>query len=206
MACSPSGSSVHGILQARRLGWVAIPFSRGSRLRDQSHDSCLLHWRAGSLPLVPPGKPSIKSFIKTYFFHLKKKLTIFKFILRLASLQGIHDLNSPIGGQTHIALETQNLTSGPPGNSQGPISCHFPCFRHFLLHLYTSFSIFPGGSSGKESTFQCRRCGSVPGSGKFPGEGNGYPLQYSCLENPMDRRAWWATVHGVTKSWTRLSD
>ena len=38
-----------------------------------------------------------------------------------------------------------------------------------------------------------------------PGEGNGYPLQYSCLENAMDREAWWATVHGVTKSWTRLS-
>ena len=40
----------------------------------------------------------------------------------------------------------------------------------------------------------------------FPGEGNGNPLQYSCLENPMDRGAWWATVHRVTKSWTRLSD
>ena len=41
--------------------------------------------------------------------------------------------------------------------------------------------------------------------GRSPGEGNGNPLQYSCLENPMDREAWWATVHGVTKSWTRLS-
>ena len=45
--------------------------------------------------------------------------------------------------------------------------------------------------------------GSVPGSGRSPGEGNGYPLQYSCLENPMDRGAWWARVHGVAKSWTR---
>ena len=44
--------------------------------------------------------------------------------------------------------------------------------------------------------------GSVPGLGRSPGEGNGNPLQYSCLENPMDREAWWATVHGVTKSWT----
>ena len=41
---------------------------------------------------------------------------------------------------------------------------------------------------------------------KPPGEGNGNPLQYSCLENPLDRGAWWATIHGVTKSWTRLSD
>ena len=47
--------------------------------------------------------------------------------------------------------------------------------------------------------------GSVPGSGRSPGEGNGNPLQYSCLENSMDREAWWATVHGVAKNWTRLS-
>ena len=45
----------------------------------------------------------------------------------------------------------------------------------------------------------------IPGSGRSPGEGNGNPLQYSCLENPMDRRAWWATVHGVAKSQIRLS-
>ena len=48
--------------------------------------------------------------------------------------------------------------------------------------------------------------GSIPGSRRSPGGGNGNPLQYSCLENPMDRGAWWATVHGVAKSWTRLSD
>ena len=47
-----------------------------------------------------------------------------------------------------------------------------------------------------------RDMGSIPGSGRSPGEGHGNPLQYSCLENPMDRGVWWATVHGVTKSWT----
>ena len=47
--------------------------------------------------------------------------------------------------------------------------------------------------------------GSIPGSGRSPGEGDGYPLQYSCLENPMDRGAWWATVHEVAKSQTGLS-
>ena len=47
---------------------------------------------------------------------------------------------------------------------------------------------------------------SIPGSERSPGEGNGNPVQYSCLENPMDRGAWWATVHGVAKSRTRLSD
>ena len=48
--------------------------------------------------------------------------------------------------------------------------------------------------------------GSIPGSGRSPGERNGNPLQYSCLENPIDRGAWWATVHRVTKSRTKLSD
>ena len=58
----------------------------------------------------------------------------------------------------------------------------------------------------KISTCSAGDLGSIPGSGRSPGEGNGYPLQYSWLENPMDRGAWWATVRGVTKSWTRLSD
>ena len=59
---------------------------------------------------------------------------------------------------------------------------------------------FPCGSEVKESA--CRNAGdlgSIPGSGRSPGEGNGYPLQYCCLENPMDEEDWWATVHGVRK-------
>ena len=67
---------------------------------------------------------------------------------------------------------------------------------------------FMGGASGKESTCQYRRhrdMGLLPGSGRSPGVGNGNPLQYSCLENPMDREAWRATVQGVTKSWTQMS-
>ena len=65
---------------------------------------------------------------------------------------------------------------------------------------------FPGGSEGKASACNAGDLGSIPGSGRPPGEGNDNPLQYSCLENPMDGGAWWATVHGVTKSRTRLSD
>ena len=65
---------------------------------------------------------------------------------------------------------------------------------------------FPGGSDGKESACNAGDLGLIPESGRSPGEGNGYPLQYFCLENPMDRRAWWATVHGVAKSQTRLSN
>ena len=64
---------------------------------------------------------------------------------------------------------------------------------------------FPGGSEDKASACNVGDPGSIPGLGRSPGEGNGNPLQYSCLENPMDRGAWWATVHGVAKSRTQPS-
>ena len=67
----------------------------------------------------------------------------------------------------------------------------------------------PRWLSGKESSCQRRDAGDaglIPGSGRSPGEGNSNPPQYRCLGNPMDRGAWWATVHGVAKSWTRHSD
>ena len=63
---------------------------------------------------------------------------------------------------------------------------------------------FPGGSVGKESACNAGDLGLIPGSGKFPGEGNGNPLQYYCLKNPMDRGAWWDTVHGIIKSPAQL--
>ena len=65
------------------------------------------------------------------------------------------------------------------------------------LHYY-----FPGGSDGKASAYNAGDLGSIPGSGRSPGEGNGNPLQYSCLDNPVDGGAWSATVHRVTKNWT----
>ena len=57
-----------------------------------------------------------------------------------------------------------------------------------------------------QSAYNAGDLGSIPGPGRSPGEGNGNPLQYSCLENPMDGEAWQTTVHGVAKSWTQLSD
>ena len=65
---------------------------------------------------------------------------------------------------------------------------------------------FPGDPEVKVSACNEGELGSIPESGKSPGEGNGNPLQYSCLENPMDGGAWWATVHRVAKSRTRLSN
>ena len=67
-------------------------------------------------------------------------------------------------------------------------------------------ALLPGGSEVKVSACNAGDPGSIPGLGRSPGEGNGNPLQYSCLENPKDRGAWWATVYGVAKSRTRLSD
>ena len=72
-------------------------------------------------------------------------------------------------------------------------------FELGVCYLLTGFS---GGSDGKESTCNVGDPGSIPGSGRSPGEENGNPLQYSCMKNPMDRGAWWATVHGVAKNRT----
>ena len=77
--------------------------------------------------------------------------------------------------------------------------------RVVITFLATLLS-FPGGSDGKESACNVEGLGSIPVSGRFPGEGNGHPLQYTCLENPMGGGAWWAAVHGVAKSPTRLSN
>ena len=72
---------------------------------------------------------------------------------------------------------------------------------------YNHIMGFPDGSEVKASACNAGDPGSISGSrGRSPGERNGNPLQYSCLENPMDGGAWWATVHGVAKSQTRLSD
>ena len=73
------------------------------------------------------------------------------------------------------------------------------------MEHYTILS-FPSGSDSKESACNAGDLGSTPGLGRSPGGGHGNPLQCSYLENPMDRGAWWAAVHGVTKGRTQLSD
>ena len=68
------------------------------------------------------------------------------------------------------------------------------------ITVATYYCSFPGGSDGKESACNAGDPASIPGWGRSPGEGNGNPLQYSCLENPMDRGARWAIVHAVEQS------
>ena len=75
----------------------------------------------------------------------------------------------------------------------------------FLDDTAFKFGSLPGSSDGKESTCNARCPGLIPGSGTFPGEGNGTLLHYSCLDNSMDGEAWQATVHGVTKSQMQLN-
>ena len=93
---------------------------------------------------------------------------------------------------------------------QDPLCLVF-CFISLLvltsiwLKLYV-YKGFPGGSDGKASACSVTGSPSIPELGRSPGEENGKPFQYSCLENSMDRGAWQATVHGVTKSWTWLSN
>ena len=93
-----------------------------------------------------------------------------------------------------------------PGLSQ-PEALSFLCKTRFFLLLREQKQLMLWRRYGKETACQWRRPGEmdlIPGWGRSPGGGHSNPFQYSCLENPMDRGAWWATVHGVTKSWTRL--
>ena len=105
---------------------------------------------------------------------------------------GWEDLDASCGSQlpclftySHIIIEGVSTGLGP----QNSVLPNWGC---------------PGGSDNKESSCNAGDPGSIPGSGRSPGEGNSNPFQYSCLENPLDREAWWATVHGVATSQTRL--
>ena len=83
-------------------------------------------------------------------------------------------------------------------------SIHLHFFRDLKKLLFSHLKTVSGDSDGKESTCHAGDPGSIPGLGRSPGEGNGNPLQYSCLGNSRERVTWWATVHGVTK--TQLSN
>ena len=85
-------------------------------------------------------------------------------------------------------------------------SWHFCNKAKSKYQIQVSKLNLPGGSDDKESACSAGHPGSIPGSGRYPGEGNGNSLQYSCLENSMYRGAWPATDHGVTESQTQLSD
>ena len=87
-----------------------------------------------------------------------------------------------------------NERSFEPVNTASVFSISFPSVTSLVAQMV------------KHLAYNAGDLGSIPGSGRSSGKGNGNPLQYSCLENPMDGEAWWTTVHGVSKSGTQLSD
>ena len=104
----------------------------------------------------------------------------------------------------NLSSLTRDPTWAPAVKALGP--------NHWTARVPTNVFLsnpkwgFPDSSVGKESACNAGDPGLTPGLGRFPGEGNGNPFQYSCLENSRDRGAWWATAHGITKSQTQLSD
>ena len=100
------------------------------------------------------------------------------------------------------------LEKCPGSSSLGGAKSKLLVFVTIVCKLTSSDRVkgLPRWLSGKKSACYAGDMGSIPGSGRSPGEGNDNPLQYSCLENPLDRGAWQATVHGVAKSQTQLSD
>ena len=105
-----------------------------------------------------------------------------------------------------LKLELMVESFGSCSNTDCCISLVDGGGRIYFVTPSTYDSGFPSGSVGKESACNAGDLGLIPGSGRAPGEGNSNPLQYSCLENSMDRGAGQATVHGIAKSQTRLSD
>ena len=121
-----------------------------------------------------------------------------------------HSLNKILLGKNALCLVIEGCPSLEP-TCLLPPPCPFPeglepALSVLLLGENGRGEGFPGGSNGKEPACNVGDLSLIPGLVRFPGEGNGYPLQYSGLENSMDRGAWQATFHGVTKRWILLSN
>ena len=113
-------------------------------------------------------------------------------------------LDLPVVQQTvKILLQNHNSEASALSLLYGPAPT---ILTLIFLSLFSAGNLvseyFPGSLDGKASAYNAGDPGSIPGSGRSPREGNGNPLQYSCLENPMDQGAWWAKVHGVAKNQT----
>jgi len=111
------------------------------------------------------------------------------------------EINSKLIKGLNIKPETINLSEEYTGRTLFDINC-----SDIFICLLVQRNHFPGGSDGKASAYNVGDPSLIPVSGRSPGEGNNNPLQYSCLENPMDRGVWLAVVHGITKSQTRLNN
>ena len=148
----------------------------------------------GCSPQVVKSQTRLREFAFTFHFHALKETAARSSVpaWRISGTRGLGGLPSMgshgVGHDWSALAAAAAAAAGERGESH---------------HL--SVSSFPGGSGGKESACDAGDPGLIPGWGRPPGEGNGNPLQYSSLENPMGRGAWRAAVHGVAKSWTRPS-
>ena len=188
MDCIPPGSSVHAISQARILAWVAVSFSRGSSPpRDGTDVSFIGRW--------------ILYHRATWEAQSAWQLTGNVLEMNQRRKKGSKGRRGERGRKDNHSYSflTFGNFSGELGNRERKVG-----------KLWTTLCIcilgFPGDSGGKASAHSAGDQGSIPGWGRSPGEGNSNPLQYPCLENPMEAGAWQAIVHEVANSRTRLSD
>ena len=159
------------------------------------------------LLLLPPIPPSIRVFSNESALHMRwPNSWSFSFSI---SPSNEHP------GLISFRMDWLDLLSAQ-GTLKSPLQHHsskasiLRCSAFFTVQLSHPYMTtgkcmdFPGGSDSKASAYNAGDPGSIPELGRFPGEGNGIPLQYSCLENPGDEGAWWAAVSGVAQSGTRL--
>ena len=164
------------------------------------------------LPCPPSWSPSSLSSSHHSFKWSFLKAS-FSFIFLSSFLWGCHPLS-----QFQLSLPWQPVSGIKMSNTKQEglsiLKCRRPQFESWDWKIpwrrdrlpIAVFMGFPGGADGKESACNAGDLGLIPGLRRAPGRGHGNPLQYSCLENPHGKGAWWATVHGVTKSWAWRSN
>ena len=159
---------------------------------------CLTLW--DPIDGSPPGSPVPGSLqVRTMEWVSISFSNAWKWKVKVKSLSRVQLLATPWTAAYQASLSMgfsrQEYWSGVP----------LPSPIYVYIYIYTH-SLAPDGSDGKESACNAGDLGSIPGLGRYPGGRNVYPLQYSGLENSMDRGVWWATVHEITKSRTQLND
>ena len=176
------------------------PLSRGAVSKLQAPESC--PWTQQREPLTSLGQDStLASLVQPHAcasFYLLPPEGRPAHLVRIwsrgpctSSFHTLHPRDLSFGLSLHVA---------PSFLSVSIVDLPHPCLLPLDWQVPTATLGFPAGSAGKESTCHVGDLGSIPGLGRCPGEGKRYPLQYSGLENSMDRGAWWAVVHGVSES------
>ena len=213
MDCSPAGSSVHGIFQAWILEWVAVSFSRGSSWpRDRTQVSRIVG-RSFTVWATREALCRVKDSVISLWLLLLFQVWVY--YLRLI-FNCIHIIITIIICSEILQQSQCDMNKGGAFGHLDLV-CTLQVWwaiskplkatpEDRTISTSSSFlSVQSWHHIGKESACSAGDPGSIPRLGKSPGEGNGNPLQYSCLENPLDRGAWQATVHGVARvghDWT----